>query len=67
MNEINLSWAAVVTWSQTELDRLRKQNDSLEMDLVQTAALRGEIRALKRLIDLPAAAARKAQQALGEN
>ena len=64
MNEINLSWAAVATWAQSEMDRLRKQNDSTELDPVQTAALRGEIRALKRLIDLPAAAARKAQQAL---
>ena len=60
MNEIStLTWPFVAAWAQSEIDRLRKQNDSVELGLEHTAAIRGEIRALKRLHDLPEAVARK--------
>lgn len=62
MNEIpRLDWQVVRTEAQTKLDALRKQNDSSELGPTETAALRGEIRALKWLLDLPAAVALKSQ------
>lgn len=62
MNEIhNLSWAHVSNEVKERLEYLRKQNDSVDLNPEQTAALRGEIRALKWLLDLPVAAALKLQ------
>lgn len=46
------TWHAVATWAQDEIERLRKRNDSLNNAPDETAALRGEIRALKRLLTL---------------
>lgn len=60
MNDTStLTWPFVVTWAQSEIERLRKQNDSVDLGLEHTTAIRGEIRALKRLLDLPEAVARK--------
>lgn len=54
------TWSTAVDWASTEVDRLRKRNDATDLDPVQTAVIRGEIAALKRLIALPEQAARKA-------
>lgn len=62
MNEIpRLDWLVVKAAAEEKLTSLRKQNDSNELDAAQTAALRGEIRALKWLLDLPVAVALKSQ------
>lgn len=62
MNEIqNLSWAAVRAEAQDRLEYLRKQNEDASLGPVETAALRGEIRALKWLLDLPKLVALKLQ------
>lgn len=62
MNEItNLDWAYVRSQALAKLDSLRMQNDQVSLDPASTAALRGEIRALKWLLDLPTAAALKSQ------
>lgn len=64
MNEFsNLSWAQVKQWAGEEIERLRQRNDSIDLTHEQTYVLRGEIRALKRLLALPEEAARKAQMA----
>lgn len=64
MNEFStLTWAHVQKWANDELSRLRVRNDSVELTHDETASLRGEIRALKRLIALPEEAARQAQMA----
>lgn len=47
------SWRQIVDWAQQDIERLRRQNDSPVLGPEQTAVLRGEIRALKRLIELP--------------
>ena len=60
MNEIpRLEWPTVKALAEEKLASLRKQNDSVELDAAQTAAVRGEIRALKWLLDLPVAVALK--------
>lgn len=51
----------VKKWADDEIKRLREKNDQIKLSDVETAGLRGEIAALKRLIDLPDAVARKAQ------
>ena len=62
MNEIlRLDWQVVKTEAQSRLEDLRKRNDSTELDASDTATLRGEIRALKWLLDLPKAVALKSQ------
>lgn len=64
VNEFStLNWAYVQKWAGQEIDRLRAKNDSMELDHDQTTSLRGEIRALKRLLALPEEAARVAQMA----
>jgi len=62
VNEIALlSWPQIHAEAEARLKTLRTQNDSPDLDLGQTAALRGEIRALKWLLDLPKAVALKSQ------
>lgn len=64
MNEFsNLQWAHVQKWASDEIERLRLRNDSVELTTEHTCALRGEIRALKRLLALPEEVARKSQMA----
>lgn len=54
------SWHLVRKWAEEQLKRARDRNDSVALDVTETAATRGEIRILKRLLDLPNAAARDA-------
>lgn len=61
MNEIALEWSRVRAYAEQELERLRQRNDSVELGKKETAATRGEIRALKKLLDLPARVAQAAQ------
>lgn len=64
MNEFStLTWAHVRKWASEEIERLRQRNDSVELTNEQTMSLRGEIRALKRLLALPEEATRKVQMA----
>ena len=64
MNEFStLTWAHVREWAGKEIERLRQRNDSTELDHDQTCFIRGEIRALKRLLALPEEAARKPNMA----
>lgn len=53
LNPGSPTWAFVFNWGQRELDKARESNDSLSKDAVQTACLRGRIKALKELIALP--------------
>lgn len=46
------TWLFVSQHARSEIDRLREKNDSNKLDLVMTAEIRGQIKALKRLIAL---------------
>ena len=50
-------WHQFRRWSEAELEKARLKNDAV-LDQIQTAALRGEIRLLKRILDLPNQATR---------
>lgn len=53
---LNLSpeeWPKLERWATQELDKVRKKNDSIGLSAEETAAYRGEIRLLKRILDLP--------------
>jgi hypothetical protein len=50
-------WHQLHRWVQFELDKARLKNDA-DLSDNQTAALRGEIRLLKRILDLPNQATR---------
>ena len=59
--EINFhspDWHRVRKWADAELERLRIKNDAVGLTEIETAALRGEIRAIKKLIGLPETVAR---------
>lgn len=61
MNDINFhspDWHKVRKWAEAELERLRIKNDAVGLTDTETAALRGEIRAIKKLIALPEVVAR---------
>ncbi len=46
-------WPKVERWATQELDKVRTKNDTLGLSAEETAAYRGEIRLLKRILDLP--------------
>jgi hypothetical protein len=45
-------------WAEAQLEQARTKNDAVALSDNETAALRGEIRMLKRFLDLPNAATR---------
>ena len=51
------AWHQIKRWIQVELDKARLKNDA-DISDIHTAALRGEIRLLKRILDLPNQATR---------
>ena len=51
------AWHQLSRWAQNELEKARLKNDA-DLTDNQTAALRGEIRLLKRILDLPNQATR---------
>lgn len=52
------TWHRLRRWVESELARAREKNDSMALDAVETAVLRGQIMAFKKILDLPNAAAR---------
>ena len=53
INPYSPTWLFVRSWAETELKKAREKNDSINKDITQTAVLRGEIKILKELINLP--------------
>lgn len=51
------TWQAISAWAETERQKLREMNDS-PMSPEETAALRGQLKFIKKLLGLPAAEAR---------
>lgn len=62
MNDLPLDWLAVVKWAGSEIDKQAIVLQSLELTHDQSTALRGEIRALKRLLALPKTRAQQQQR-----
>jgi hypothetical protein len=52
------TWHRLRKWAEAQLESARKKNDAVGLSDTETAALRGEIRALKRFLDLPNEATR---------
>lgn len=52
------AWSEIQRWAEGELQRARERNDSLDLSIERTAALRGEIAVLRRILGLPAEVAR---------
>ena len=52
------TWHQLRKWAEDQLKRAREKNDAIALSADETAALRGEIRILKRFLDLPNGAAR---------
>jgi|MDTB01.2.fsa_nt_gb hypothetical protein len=46
-------WHVLKKWTEDQLKKAREKNDLISLNEVETAALRGEIRVLKRILDLP--------------
>lgn len=55
------AWHQIRQWVEAEVAKCRQKNDALGLSTEETAALRGEIRAYKKLIGLPEASARGGQ------
>jgi hypothetical protein len=53
------TWHRLRKWAETELKKARERNDVVGLTEAETAALRGEIRFIKRFLDLPNQAARE--------
>lgn len=59
MNDFtSATWHQLRKWAEEQLKSAREKNDAVGLSDTETAALRGEIRMLKRFLDLPKAAAR---------
>jgi hypothetical protein len=52
------TWHLLRKWAEAQLELARKKNDAVQLSDIETAALRGEIRFIKRFLDLPNEAAR---------
>lgn len=52
------TWHQLRKWADDQLRKAREKNDAVGLSDIETAALRGEIRMLKRFLDLPNAATR---------
>ena len=47
------TWGFIRTWTEETLDQTREQNDFKKHDEIATAMLRGRIKLLKELLELP--------------
>ena len=47
------TWKFIVNYSENRLQELREKNDSIILDERKTAILRGRIKEIKLLLDLP--------------
>lgn len=47
------TWHQLRKWAEEQLRKAREKNDAVDLSDVDTAVLRGEIRVLKRFLDLP--------------
>lgn len=54
----NATWHLLRKWAEEQLRKAREKNDAVGLSDIETAALRGEIRVLKRFLDLPNVATR---------
>lgn len=61
------TWAFVLNYAQTELAKQRERNDSIKWDAIQTAEIRGRIKALKEMIALGSPKADKRQFSVEED
>ena len=52
------TWHQIRKWAEAELIKARAKNDAVALSDIETAVIRGEIRMLKRFLDLPNEAAR---------
>jgi ubiquinone biosynthesis protein UbiJ len=64
VSEVRLDWFKVKTWAEAEVEKLRQRNDSAEASYPDTQVIRGEIRALKRLLALPTTLAQQVSDEL---
>jgi hypothetical protein len=51
------NWLLLADWARSRIEALRTSNDG-DLDALQTARLRGQLKAFKEFLDLPNAAAR---------
>ena len=47
------TWIFVKDWAESELEKLRIKNDSITLSEAQTAVIRGQIKRLKAVLELP--------------
>ena len=59
MNFQSPEWHALKTYVEEQLQKARLRNDSSSLNEIDTASLRGEIKVLKRILDLPNQATRE--------
>ncbi len=58
MNFNSPEWHELRKWAENQLQKCREKNDVVNLSDIDTALLRGEIRFIKRFLDLPNAATR---------
>ena len=58
MNFNSPEWHLLRKWAEQQLTKCREKNDAVGLSDIDTALLRGEIRFIKRFLDLPQAATR---------
>jgi len=47
------TWIFIKNWATNELNRAREFNDKKGLDIIQTTMIRGRIRLLKDILELP--------------
>lgn len=59
INFLGQEWLSIATWFSQEQEKLRSQLEDVDLSPERTAAVRGELRLIKRLLALPVQAARR--------
>ena len=58
MNFYSPEWHVLRRWAEDQMQKCREKNDAVNLSDTETTLLRGEIRFIKRFLDLPNAATR---------
>ena len=61
MNFNSPEWHGLTKYIEEQLEKARIKNDSSSLNEIDTAALRGEIRVLKRILALPETTTREVE------
>lgn len=53
LDDLSSTWIFIKNWAEKDLEELRRKNDNPNLNELQTQLIRGKIKKLKNLLELP--------------